>query len=534
MAYPLPCHCAGIDQNLSDDPQRSDPVAGGSMHVSLELIEGPEKGKRFEFHEADSFLVGRSRHAHLRFNADADRGISRTHFLLDIRPPQCIITDLDSRNGTFVNGKRIDQVDLADGDHIRVGKSVIRLAISWEDALRVVFFCSECGKEISEEESGSQSHICRSCEEKKEPEEEKKKEAKDNRLQPAPEPPGHDHVCMRCGKDLSDFIDSAGQAEASEDGLYLCKACFIKTEALDLPVRTLGDYDIVCVLGTGILGTVYQAVHRASRRIYAIKKIHAESIRDEHAAMLFEREMQVQSMSAHPNLLNIIDSGRAGIIPYFVAEFMTGGDIEKLVTDTFKGPILPDLACTLARQILNGLKAIHDRGLIHRDLKPANFLLSRPHFESGVQVKITGYGLAKSFESAGNSLFDYTKTGQFGGSYMFMPPEQIYDYKHVEPPADIYAVGTTLYYMLCASYTVDFPTPLNMLMKAVAKKKPRNPVEIILEDPPIPLLQRKPDLSADLAAVVDKAVAKETDQRFQSVGAFAGALDEVMKSEGWL
>jgi eukaryotic-like serine/threonine-protein kinase len=506
------------------------------MRVSLKLIEGPEKERWFEFHGADTFMVGRSRYAHLRLDADADRGISRTHFLLDIRPPKCIITDLDSRNGTYVNGKRIDQIDLEDGDHIRVGKSIIRVAIAGEDELPVTFFCSACGKEISEEESGCQSHICRSCEEGKDAGEEKKEEAVIDLLQPVPEPesPGHTHTCMHCQKDLSDVADADGRAAAFEFGRYLCKACFIKTEALDLPVRTLGDYDILCTLGTGILGTVYQGVHRSTRRIYAIKKIHAESIRDERAATLFEREMGIQSMAAHPNLLHIVDAGRAGIIPYFVTEFMAGGDIEKLVTDTYKGPVATALACTLTLQILNGLKALHGKGFVHRDLKPANFLLNRPYHESGVQAKITGYGLAKSFESAGNSLFDYTKTGQFGGSYMFMPPEQIFDYKHVEPPADIYAVGTTLYYMLCASYTVDFPTPLNMLMKAISKKKPRNPVEIILEDSPIPLLQRKSDVSADLAAVVDKAVTKEVDKRFQNVDAFAEALKEVMKKEAWL
>ena len=489
-------------------------------------MEGPEKGKSFEFSEADTFLVGRSRYAHLRFDADADRRISRTHFLLDVRPPQCIITDLDSRNGTYVNGRRINQIELKDGDKVKVGRSVIHVYIKADEELPVSIFCIECGKEIAAEEPGDLPNICRACKEKQKLVD--REEVFHTVLPTAPSKLSY--TCVHCSKDLSDGANADGKAAAFESAQYICKDCFIKKEELNLAFKTLGDYSILCMLGTGILGSVYQVVHRPTRRLYAIKKIHSESVRDERAAMRFEREMNVQSMLAHPNLLKTADSGRAGIIPYFVTEFMAGGDIENLITHTFKGPVEPALACAITVQILNGLKALHDRGYIHRDLKPANFLLDRPHDEKNCQVKITGYGLAKSYESAGNSLFDYTKTGQFGGSYMFMPPEQIFDYKHVKPPADIYAVGTTLYYMLCAKYTVDFPTPLDMLMRAIAKKTPRNPVEIILEDPPVPLLQRKPDIDGRLAVIVDKAVSKDAGKRIQSVDEFRERLLEAMKT----
>src|SRR5262249_23609804 len=104
-----------------------------AMRVTLQVTDGPHKGQTFTFVNHDTFLVGRSRRAHLRLPAK-DMYFSRVHFLVEINPPQCRLLDLGSRNGTYVNGQRVETVDLADGDQIKAGHTVFRLTLTEESS----------------------------------------------------------------------------------------------------------------------------------------------------------------------------------------------------------------------------------------------------------------------------------------------------------------------------------------------------------------------------------------------------------------
>ena len=514
------------------------------MKVTLRLIEGPEAGKVFEFDEADSFLVGRTRKAHLRLDAKADRRISRNHFILDIRPPRCIVTDLDSRNGTYVNGKRIKQTDLADGDEIRVGKTKIIICM---DRMRMRGFCSVCGKEVTDDtdyklltDEVRPFYICAEC--KKEEERRKLMErsqaptvlidepALEIILEKAQAPR---FTCVECGRDLTDQAGVDGLATELTSASYLCDKCASQKREAGLDSIGGGDYLLLSEIGRGGMGIVYQAVHQTTGRVCAIKMIRPELVRDEHACRLFEREIEVQSKVHHPNLVRVLDQGRNGLIPFFVTEYLAGGDIKNLVVWEFQGPVEPRVATRITIQILQGLQALHDRGYIHRDLKPSNFLLDRSHREENFLVKIADYGLAKSFENAGNSVFDYTQEGVTAGSYVFIPPEQITNYKFVKPPVDVYAAGVSLYYMLTGHYSVDFPTEATSSTDTPETARSRHPLEIILEDPPVPLLTRQPELPPTLATVVDKAVIKDVGRRYQSAEEFRQGLEAAAAREGW-
>jgi pSer/pThr/pTyr-binding forkhead associated (FHA) protein len=503
---------------------------GGAMKITLELIEGPEMGRVFEFNGADSFLVGRSSKAHLRLDQQADRYISRTHFLLEIRPPRCLLSDLDSTNGTFVNGKRVKQAEVRNGDQIQVGKTKMRVEIKGpppEKRTRVL--CSSCQMDVTKEveidpQSSTEAftYTCRHCQ-KEDEARRKREEAEKGRQEALPEARG---LCFKCGKDLSAKVDSDGKASWLESPHYLCHDCAYKEQKLGLDFDVMGNYLILCELGRGGMGVVYKAVHQPTRRVCALKRVLPEMVREEKACRLFEREMTVQSKVTHPNLVRFLDQGRAGITYFFATEFLAGGDVESLVTKVYRGPLDPALACRITLQVLQGLQTLHDQGFVHRDLKPPNFLLTRSPREGQFAAKISDYGLAKSFENAGNSMM--TAAGDCMGSLMFMPPEQIINFKFIKPVTDVYAVGVSLYYMLCAKYTVEFPTPLEMLLRAAEKKKPRHPVEIILEVPPIPLAMRKPDIPMPLARVVDRAVQKDFKNRFQSADEFRRELERVM------
>jgi eukaryotic-like serine/threonine-protein kinase len=98
------------------------------MQITLTVTAGPHQGRVFTFSGRDSFLVGRSQYAHFQLRGE-DRHFSRLHFLIDLDPPRCRLVDLNSRNGTHVNGHKVTAVDLKDGDEIRVGNTVLRLGV---------------------------------------------------------------------------------------------------------------------------------------------------------------------------------------------------------------------------------------------------------------------------------------------------------------------------------------------------------------------------------------------------------------------
>jgi len=98
------------------------------MQITLTVTAGPHQGRVFTFAERDSFLVGRSKYAHFRLRGP-DRYFSRVHFLIDLNPQRCRLVDLNSRNGTYVNGKKVTATDLKDGDEIRVSHTAFRVAV---------------------------------------------------------------------------------------------------------------------------------------------------------------------------------------------------------------------------------------------------------------------------------------------------------------------------------------------------------------------------------------------------------------------
>src|SRR5436305_15136729 len=99
------------------------------MRITLTVTAGPHQGRRFAFEGHDTFVVGRSKRAHFQLPA-RDKYFSRIHFLVEINPPQCRLMDMGSRNGTHVNGQRVEVIDLKDGDQIRAGHTVFRLSLA--------------------------------------------------------------------------------------------------------------------------------------------------------------------------------------------------------------------------------------------------------------------------------------------------------------------------------------------------------------------------------------------------------------------
>src|SRR5437763_10175017 len=103
------------------------------MRITLTVTAGPHKGRSFTFVGHDTFLVGRSSHAHFRLPVK-DRYFSRVHFLVEVNPPQCRLLDMGSRNGTYVNGQKVERADLQPGDRIRAGRTILRVSFEGGEA----------------------------------------------------------------------------------------------------------------------------------------------------------------------------------------------------------------------------------------------------------------------------------------------------------------------------------------------------------------------------------------------------------------
>jgi serine/threonine-protein kinase len=432
------------------------------MRVILEVLKGPREGRIFTFDRHDTFIVGRSQYVHCPIN---DAALSRDHFLIEVNPPRCEVRDLDSTNGTFVNSERIDRARLASGDVIAAGQSIFRITV-------------------------------------------------ENKVSAAVPPPSSSMVipardpiaCAGCGTaaPLSLTVNGTFGSGPHEPIEWWCPSC--RTEASGLP-QPVPPYTIVRELGRGAMGVVYQARHIASGRMVALKLIMPESASTRAAIERFEREMSVISQIRHPNIVEWYEQGMSRGQFWFAMEFVQGSNLEALA-NMDPGRYPTDQACRLVCQILKGLAEAHRRGFIHRDIKPENILIGQS--PEGSIAKISDFGLAKSFRGVG--LSGLTFSGEMRGTIPFMPPEQMTDFKTVRPQADLYATAATLYFLLTAKYIYDEPEGGGDLIK------------MLLEDQPIPIQQRRPDVPDGLAAVIGKCLSRDPERRYPDAIAMRKAL----------
>ncbi|MBF0318077.1 MAG: protein kinase [Nitrospirae bacterium] len=503
------------------------------IDIRLDVFEGHTKLKTVVLKEPGTLLIGRSKKAHLQVGA-LDRNISRNHCMLELRPTRCFLMDLNSRNGTFVNKNRITKHVIGDGDEITLGNITIRATLKAAVIEKIV--CNTCGNDATEEVVGLfgksitfHDYTCTACQDKT-------MELLANKREVGHQLPREEIIkdfhCFVCKVDLGSEADRDGLAYELEDSVYLCKQCTDVKCKKEVSFLADNQYVLLGEIGRGGMGIVYRAVHKHTRRVCAVKKIHPSVIYDDRYIMLFEREIAVQSKVIHPNLVRLLDKGVTGETCYFVSEYLPGGSISNMILKSTGKRIPAPLACSIVIDILKGLSALHENGFIHRDIKPSNFLLSLPNAVGAYKAKICDYGLAKSYEDAGNSFFDITKTGGgFAGSIMYMSPELIKNYKYSKPPVDVYSVGVSLYYMLTGTYTVD----ISRLPSECSDNSglTRHAVELVLDEPAVELLKRDPTLPLSLARVVDKAVSKNPYAGFQSASEFREELEKVMKKEGW-
>jgi serine/threonine protein kinase len=269
---------------------------------------------------------------------------------------------------------------------------------------------------------------------------------------------------------------------------------------------TLADtYRVTRVLGEGGMGRVYEAQHtRLQHRRFAIKVLHAEYARYPELVQRFQREAEAASRVRHDNVIEVYDVGRTDEgRPYLVTELLEGNDLGGRLKEV--GKFERQLAVHVVRQVCAALEASHEQNVVHRDMKPENLFLlgdrERPH------VKILDFGISKVDDAAGTNL---TRTGMVMGTPAYMAPEQARGEK-VDHRADVYAVGAILYRLLTGRTPFDTDDAASAI------------TAVLTIDPPRPR-SVAPEVPEALELIIERAMAKNPDDRFSSMHEFAEAL----------
>ena len=312
--------------------------------------------------------------------------------------------------------------------------------------------------------------------------------------------------CAGCNSLAPQNLTIAGPGAAgSNDAIeWWCAVC--RSEAASLP-QPVPYYTTLRELGRGAMGVVYQARHNLTGQMVALKLIMPETATTRAAIDRFQREMSVISQLRHPNIVEWYEQGMTRGQFWFAMEYVVGTNLETLAkAEPGRYPVKQ--ACRLATQMLRGLGQAHQNGFVHRDIKPENILIANT--AEGLTVKISDFGLAKSFRGVG--LSGLTFSGEMRGTVPFMPPEQMLDFKTVTPLADLYATAATLYYLLTCQYVYDEPTGGGDLIR------------MLLEEPSIPIRTRRPDVDPALAEVIEKCLARDAKVRFPDATSMRHAL----------
>ena len=285
-------------------------------------------------------------------------------------------------------------------------------------------------------------------------------------------------------------------------------------DALPLGSRLGERYTLERVLGSGAMGSVYQASDPDGRR-FAMKTLLPPSAKtspaDAHERRArFLREAAVCATIQHPNVVPVVDHGvdAATDIPYIVMPLLEGEDLAAVLDRVFC--LEPDVAVALAVQACDGLAAAHARGIVHRDVKPSNLFLETAG--AHVVVKVTDFGLAKAYDAPGERAA-LTTTGRFMGTPQYVSPEQAVSAKHVDLRSDVFSLAMSLYHALSGgpafAYVRSF---MGLVLEITSREAPH-------------LQDSAPWVPAPVARIVHAALLRDPAARCPSVGELALALD---------
>ena len=435
------------------------------MLAELYIVKGKDAGRFIKMGHEPFVFLGRSITNQVPVD---DREVSRVHCRIEVTPQGCVMRDLESGNGTYVNEERTDERQLEDGDVIRVGKTVLVVLLE------------------SESEAEDWSTFLAT-----------------------------DDTPDRVAEGPSDGVsrDASGRLEAA------CEVAPFSSEeeaAMEVSVprgrkqrvslrNLIPGFVIERKMGgskSSSQAIIYKAFQESLERSVAVKTLLAKGDSKDKSARRFLLEVSRVARLPHPNIVVIHDAGRVKNFYYFVMEYIAGGSVQDMVVDNKPQPLAQSIA--LSYQIAGALAYIHNHGVVHRGVNPGCILVDN----ATGQAKLCGFGFARELEDMGASDTTYFTTPLEG--FSFLSPEQILG-KETTPRVDVYSLGATLYYMLSGRMPV----------------KGRNHVEVasVVLEGRIPSLARiAPDVPGAVAGIVDRCMRVEPMERYSSAEELREAL----------
>jgi serine/threonine protein kinase len=268
----------------------------------------------------------------------------------------------------------------------------------------------------------------------------------------------------------------------------------------------VGRYVILDRLGSGAMGRVFKAHHLMMDRVVALKIIAPGIVCNERVVARFQREMKLVGRLDHPHVVRAYDADHVNQVLYIVMEYVAG---ESLVKRLRRGLIPPAEMVNYAAQAALGLGHAHAQGIVHRDIKPSNLLLTEDR-----KIKVLDLGLGVLMEADEQSTFA-TADGIAVGTVDYMSPEQACG-RDVDGRSDLFSLGCATYHLL----TGRLPFPGNTPLERLASR---------IDGRPVPITKHLPDLPSGLVHIVDRLLAQQPQDRFQTAEEAAEAHQSLLR-----
>jgi pSer/pThr/pTyr-binding forkhead associated (FHA) protein len=431
--------------------------------ITLTITRGKLSRQQYTFESRSTCIVGRNVDCNLQIADKVDMTISRYHCLLDINPPDIRVRDLGSLNGTFVNGKNIGQRQKQQPAKEAVKLNFPEYNLQDGDEIKLGDILLKIGVQIEEEL---------------------------NKIPDLPIQEENDKIKI----------------------LTITKKLLNLAQSGNISLQSISGYNLIKSLGKGDFGEVFLAKHIQTKESIAIKIMLPAVATQKQGIEMFLKETENIKILQHPNIVQLSDCGFVENTFFFTMEYFSEGNVWDLMQRS-GWRLSVDTAVDVTLQVLNGFIYAHEveipyiksvdgiitkgKGLVHQDLKPNNIFISK--INDKIVVKIGDYGLSKAFDLAG--LSGQTLTGTKMGTPAFMPRQQVLNFKAELPEIDIWATAACLYNMLTGYFLRDFTG---------------DPWLSVLQNNPVPILQRHPGIPQKLAKVIDLALQEKPQIYFQT------------------
>ena len=302
--------------------------------------------------------------------------------------------------------------------------------------------------------------------------------------------------CGKCGTPLPDgakFCHRCGTPRAADP----------RSDTERLRDALGPDYAVTGELGRGGFAVVYLVEDLRTRRHLALKVLRRELLVSDVLVARFRREIELASRLSHPNILPVIFASEAQGLAYYAMPRVKGKTLKEVLRSRGRLPI-PE-AVRLVRDVASGLAHAHERGVAHRDIKPSNILL-----DPEGRPLILDFGLARALAAAEGSTL--TVSGEIIGSPQYLAPEQAAGDRNLDHRCDVYNWGLVAYELLAGKPAFDGESVQEVLYKQVAEE-------------PTPLRELRPDAPPGIVAVVERALRKNREDRWQRMEDAIAALD---------